>query len=113
MNEYRCTPKKNARPAVILCTGLLVSSFASFFASSLLPTFRGLGQLVAAILLMFFVYLSNRYLLTEYTYSLEENTLFLTLVQGKRIRHPGGVPITEQSVILTKEEWKWEKRNIL
>lgn len=112
MNDYRCTPKKESRPAVILCAGLLLCAFAAFFAASTLPAGRALGQLFAALFLMGFVYLSTKYLLTEYTYLLEGKTLSLSTLQGKRIRNLGGIPVSAKCRLLTKEEWKKEKKSI-
>ena len=110
---YCCHPKKDNRKCILLCLALLVSSVVIFFlATRTAAQFRAIGQMLSVILLLLFVQLSNKFLLTEYLYTLEDNMIFFTTRQGKRCKNLGSVSLTENTRFFTKEEWEKEKENI-
>ncbi|MBR2616133.1 MAG: hypothetical protein IKC69_05590 [Clostridia bacterium] len=110
--SYRCAPVRRSNREKLLCLGLLVLAFASFFAANHLGHFRAVGHLFAVCFLFFFIQITSRYLLTSYFYTLEEGTLYLSQRQGERVKDLGGIPIKkEQTLLLTEKEWKAKKKD--
>ncbi|MBR7165036.1 MAG: hypothetical protein IKD18_02045 [Clostridia bacterium] len=111
MNQsYSCIPKKEDRKAKVLCFVLFILAVSSFVAASYLPAAKGVGQLFAALLLLLFIQITTKFLLTEYCYHWENDTLYISAKQGGRIKNQGGVPVHSRCILLTAGEWKKTKK---
>ncbi len=106
MKNYLCRPNRCDRVTKILCIALVFSSAISFYLSTLFPAFKAIGQLISVILLLFFVQITTKFLLTEYRYGLEEGSLYLSCRQGKREKNLGFLPITKSTLLLDKDTWQ-------
>lgn len=109
MKQYVCRPKKDRAKCIGICIALIVLSAVAFFLSTLLGSFRALGQGVSVVCLLFFVQLSAKYLLTDYLYILEEDTLFIVTRQGKREKSQGGIRLVSGTRLFTADGWEREK----
>ena len=103
---YSCKPEKKDGEAKWVCLILLVLAVAVFYLSDLFGYFRAAGQLSAVVLLLLFVQITTKFLLTRYEYVLEDDTLYLSSQQGKRIKNLGGIPITKRCVLLERTKEK-------
>lgn len=112
MKNYVCRPKKDNKKCVILSAALLFLSAVAFFLSSYTAPFRAVGQMISIIFLLFFVQLSSKFLFTDYIYRLEEETLFLSLGQGKREKNLGYIPISQEVELFSKKEWETKKNDV-
>lgn len=111
MNQsYSCIPKKEGRKAKVLCFVLFILAVAAFVAANYLPAAKGVGQLFAALLLLLFIQITTKFLLTEYCYKWENGTLSISAKQGSRIKNQGGVPVHSRCILLTEGEWKKTKK---
>ncbi len=110
MKSYVCTPKKKDRPARMICLGCLVFSVVSFYLATLLPALQALGQLFSVLFLLAVVWISSKFILTQYRYALEGDFLLLSCHQGKRIKNLGTLPLNEPFFLLTKKEWNERKK---
>lgn len=100
MNQsYLCKPQRKKGEMQCICIILLILAVAVFYLSDLFGIFRAAGQLSAVILLLLFVQITTKFLLTEYEYVLEGSTLYLSSRQGKKVKNLGGIPITVNSVL--------------
>lgn len=111
MKNYCCQPKKNSRKCIVLCIALLVLSAVAFFLSSYMASFRALGQALSVICLLFFIQLTAKFLLTDYFYTLEEDTLCFSTRQGKRTKSLGSVSLADGLRLYTQKEWDEKKKN--
>ena len=109
---YSCKPKKKEREAKWICIILLILAFTVFFLSDLFDYFRAAGQLSAVVLLFLFVQITTKFLLTEYEYVLEEDTLYLSSRQGKRIKNLGGIPISERCILQQRKKGEGKKNKL-
>ena len=102
---YSCKPEKKDGETKWICLILLVLAVAVFYLSDLFGSLRAAGQLSAVVLLLLFVQITTKFLLTQYEYVLEDDTLYLSSRQGKRLKNLGGIPITKRCILLerTKE----------
>ncbi len=108
--NYVLKPQRKAKQAILLCFCLLVLSVTSFYLAELFLPARAFGQLIAAIFLLLFIQITNKYLLTEYEYALEDQLLHLSLRQGKKIKHLGSIPLSDRCVLMTKQEFAAQKK---
>ena len=107
---YLCYPKKNNKAGKVLCLFLILFSAASFFLSVRFPFWKAALQLLSVILLLLFIQITGKYLLTRYRYGYENATLFLSARQGKKEKSYGSLPVTSTLRLLTKEDWKRGKK---
>ena len=62
-------------------------------------------------MLLLFVQITTKYLLTDYRYGFEEGCLVLSSRQGKQEKSLGSIPITSESLLLTRKEWEEKKKD--
>ncbi len=108
--SYCCKPQKKTGPAMVLCVVSLALAVILFYLSNLFEAIRAAGQLISVLLLLLFVQITTKFLLCEYCYHYEEESLKITTMQGKRIKTLGTIPISPEAHLFYKEEWK-EKKN--
>ena len=106
MKNYVCKPKRQDLVTKILCILLIVGSAVSFYLPTLFPAIKAIGQLVSVVLLLVFVQITTKFLLTEYRYALEEGNLYLSTRQGKREKNLGFLPLGEQTFLYNKETFQ-------
>ncbi|MBE6713480.1 MAG: hypothetical protein E7580_08245 [Ruminococcaceae bacterium] len=110
MRNYLCRPKRKDRQTKILVILLGILALFLFLLSTRFNAAKGVLQLCSALLFLVVVQFTTRFLLTDYRYGLEDGTLFLSSRQGRREKHLGGLPITSETAILSREEWKARKK---
>lgn len=110
MKSYFTKPARDDKPARLLCLAGIFGSVLTFYLSSLLPLFKAAGQLVSVLLLLGVVWISTRFLLTDYRYRYEDGVLHLSSRQGKREKHLGSLPLPEGLRIFTKAQWQENKK---
>ncbi len=108
--QYRCIPQRKGKRTTVLCGALLILSAVAFYASSFMQGFRVVGQLFSVVLLLCFVQLTTRYLLTGYEYILQGSTLSLYQIRGKNAKQMGSVRLTSDCRLFTEEEWEKQKK---
>lgn len=111
MNEYICNPKQNQKGTVILCVALLFLAACLFGLSMAFPAVRLWGQVFAVILLLTFVQITNKYLLSRQKYVWKDGQLVFYAVTGKKERILGGVSVTTDCYLYPKEKWEKRKQN--
>jgi len=107
--EYRQEPDKRspmdgAVAVISLALALIFSLLASGF-----PSFKALGNLLTAALLIFFIQITTRFLLTEITYLYHRDNLFVLSRQGKKEKRLGSLEINEACFLFEKDLWMKEK----
>ena len=63
------------------------------------------------LLLFLFIQITSKFLLIRYTYSLEEDTLYLFSRQAKKVKDLGSVPLKADTLFFDEAEWKTKKKN--
>jgi len=111
MKNYFCKPLQKGKKAKIRVFLLGAAAITLFLLSTALPSYKAILQLAAALLLLLLIQISNRFLLTQYRYGLEDGYLLLSTRQGKKERHLGGIPITAETVLLDREEYEIKKQS--
>lgn len=111
MKNYFCKPLRRGKKAKIRVFLLGAAAIALFLLSTALPAYKAILQLVSALLLLLLIQISNRFLLTQYRYGLEDGYLLLSTRQGKKERHLGGIPITAKTLLLDREAYENQKQN--
>lgn len=109
--QYRCVPRRKGKRVAVLCGALLIFSAVAFYVSAFLQAFRAAGQLFSVVLLLCFVQLTTRYLLTSYEYILQGGTLSLYQIRGKNSKQMGSVRLTSDCRLFTGAEWEKEKKS--
>ena len=89
---YTCIPARRGKKETVLCFALLILAALSFFFAARFPAGRAVGQLISVVLLLLFILISSKFLLTEYRYHLEDGTLSISLRQGSRVKQQGSIP---------------------
>ena len=107
---YLCLPEKKDGVTKVLCLFLLLFSVASFFLSEKFFSWKAALQLLSVILLLLFIQITTKFLLTQYRYGYENATLFLSARQGKREKNYGSLPVTSACRLLSGAEWKRERK---
>ncbi len=110
MKNYLCRPCRHDRGTKALCIALIFGSAICFYLPTLFPHFKAIGQLVSVILLLFFIQITTKFLLTEYRYGLEEGNLYLSCRQGKREKNLGYLPIGENTLLYDKDSWQKNRK---
>ncbi len=105
-NFYVCRPKKQSFSAIVFCLGSLVFAVVSFYLSAILPAFRALGQLLSVVLLLLFVQITTKFILTEYRYQWEDGRLYVMSLLGKKEKGLGSLFVTSDCYLIPKKEWK-------
>ena len=105
MTSYLCHPKRHNTPEKVICISLLVTAMLSFYFASLFSPLRALGQGLSAVLLFFFIFLTVKYLLTDYRYAWENGNLILSSRLGRKEKNLGSIPITNHCHLVKKEQW--------
>lgn len=109
--EYRYTPEKRDSGEKLLCFLLLIAALIAFYLSNTFLSFRLAGQVLAVILLFFFIQITTRYLLTQVDYLLQGNDFYIITRQGKKEKRVGSLEITPDCKFFTQKEWEKEKKN--
>ena len=65
-----------------------------------------IGQFLAFAFLLGFIFITSKFLLTEYSYALEDGTLSFSSVTGKKIKNLGSLPLNESVLFFNQKEWK-------
>ncbi len=113
MKNYFCKPKRSSKKTEAMVYFLAALAMILFLLSIRFPQIKALLQLFSAAILLIVIQISNRFLLTQYRYGLEDGYLLLSTRQGPREKNLGGIPITSQTVILDRKTWEKEKHNYL
>ena len=113
MNEpsYRQPIPPRAKEDFILCAALTGIALISFDISGRIASFSGIGKLICVVLLVMAIQFANQYLLSERVMQYENGFLTLVVRQGKKEKRVGSMEIRSDCRILTREEWKAEKKN--
>ena len=105
-NFYVCRPKKQSTPAILFCLCVLICSVVSFYLAVILPALRAFGQFLSVLLILLFVQITTKFLLTEYYYQWENDRLFVTSRVGKKEKNLGSLFVTPECRLIPKKEWK-------
>ncbi len=111
MNEYICVPEKNQKGTVILCVALLILAALLFGLSMAFSVIRLWGQILAVALLLVFVQITNKYLLSGQKYTWKDGRLIFSAKTGEKERVLGGISVTTDCYLYTKDKWEKHKRN--
>lgn len=109
MKNYLCKPKRNDRSTKTICFSLLILSVLSFYLSARFPLFKAIGQLLSVLLLLLFVQITTKYLLTDYRYGFEDGSLLLSSRQGKKEKNLGSLPLQNTCMLFDQKAWLEEK----
>ena len=112
MNEiYVCHPEKRDRKTKVLSVWLLVLGVLCFYFANQIPYARMIGQFLSFLFFLGFIYISSKFLLTQYTYTFENGSLFFSSTTGKKIKNLGSLPLTESCLFFSEAEWKARKKD--
>ncbi len=113
MKNYLCRPERKNTKAKVLVFSLFALAILFFIFSIRFPEAKAFLQLFTAALLLLVVQISNRFLLSQYRYALEDGYLILSYRQGPKEKNLGGIPITAETKLLDRATWEREKHNYL
>ena len=110
MKNYLCRPQKKDRTTKLLSLALLVGSAIVFYLSTYFSGIKAILQLISVIMLLIFVQITTKFLLTEYRYGLEEENLYLSSRTGKREKNLGYLSITKDTILLDEKAWQEKQK---
>lgn len=110
--NYVLKPKRNSKSCVSLCIGLLILSAVSFYLSEQTALFRAIGQLISVILLLLFIQITTKFLLTEYEYAIEGETVHFSCRQGRKIKQLGSIILSDRCRLMSKKEFAEQKKKL-
>ncbi len=110
MKNYLCRPQKKDRAAKGVCLALIVGSAIVFYLSTLFIVIKPVFQFLSVMMLLAFIQITTKFLLTEYRYGLEEENLHLSSRQGRREKNLGFLTITKDTLLFDEKTWKKKKK---
>ncbi len=110
MIPYTCKPMKKNRSTILLSFALIVFGVLSLaMARHLNPHI--FGQVIGVVLLMGAIQISTKYVLSDYSYFWDGETLTFRITQAKRAKTCACIPLNAACRLFSEDEWKREKNN--
>ncbi len=102
----KCKPERDAKKAVMLVVFFAVLSLAAAALSCIIPTYKGIYQIIFAVVLSVGISFSVRYTMTEMEYVLTEDSFQVRKKVGNKVTIACSLAVSETVVLTDKKTYK-------
>lgn len=103
---YKCKPERNVMQAVLLLCSSIVLTVGTFSLGALLPSQRGVINLIGVLVLSLAIYTVIRFTLTEMEYTLDGGTFIITKIVGNKRTVQGALDLADTIALVDKQEYR-------